>query len=323
MITEIQQKSFEASIRTKKQSARGNTLPPWLVQKLKYKRRIKENLQTLESELRKRNEIAIHLTLCTEPDEPINLAWSDEKTTSFFDSSASLRARIVHLSNEIKEDKESVKNQQWNEALIDLGNTDINRAPRIFWGKIKRLGGLGRKRGYITPLTYKGKSASSQQDIANLTADYSKDSFQPLDDITFDYRTILKIERELRSVQPKLIQQDTRILQEATDLPEDLGQHNSFLNSKDFGTFKTAHTPTPTVHQKEQQNLPEGTEYKTRKETLPPANNPNLKVDENWDEMTFHNSPEGRQWYTEVKKNLLQKGTKRSYTCHKKESTRA
>ena len=171
MITGIQQKAFEASIKTKSRSARGNTLPPWLVLKLQRKRRIKEDLQTLESEIRKRQEAAIHLTFCTKPDKPIIFAWSDEKVTEMTEQAKNIRASVTQLTNEIKQNKEHVKTQQWNQALTDLGNTDINRAPRIFWTKIKRLGGLGRSRGYITLLSYKNRVASSQQDIADLTAD--------------------------------------------------------------------------------------------------------------------------------------------------------
>ena len=61
---------------------------------------------------------------------------------------------------------------------------------------MKRLGGMGRSSGGIRKLEYKGLSANTEKGIANLMADFSQDTFKPLDDPGFDYEYFQHIEDE-------------------------------------------------------------------------------------------------------------------------------
>ena len=52
--------------------------------------------------------------------------------------------------------------------------------------------------------------------------------------------------------------------------------------------------PNPTKHQQKMYNIPNFQLYKNKKEPLPSASNPNIKVNANWNENIIHNTPQKR-----------------------------
>ena len=64
------------------------------------------------------------------------------------------------------------------------------------------------------------------------------------------------------------------------------------------------HRPNPTKHQQKMFGIPATKDYKSKKEVLPEAHSPNVKVDEDWDEMTTHSSPEGREDLSRMNKEF-------------------
>ena len=176
-----------------------------------------------------------------------------------------------------------------------------NKAPQAFWSTLKKLGGMGRGAAFTTPIEYQGKTANSPQEVADLTADYSKDTFQPLTDPKFNHRKIALIEQELRTALPLLDLPTSEDLTPPSDPDEDLGQYNPYLKEGLLGDDEgRILKPTPTRHQRIEQQLEHHDEYLGTKRVLPPANNPNYQVDEQWDEMRAHNSPTGRLLYEDM-----------------------
>ena len=255
----------------------------------------------MASETRKRIEIFTIDTFGSKDPKP-RLKWSDKLLQYYTINAKDIRNSIRDLAGQINRDKSELQDANWNNALNKLANTNINTASSQFWRQITRLGGLGRSSGFATPLTYKGKVATSPQQIANLTAEYSADSFQPLNDITFDYRSIMRTSTELRHMTELLNGPPPKARRYVCPEgePEDLGQYSGTHKDRDLVTEQRAFPPKITNHQRKHMTNIESTEYRREKIPLPPANSPNLKVDPAWDEMTFHNDTVGRKLFKDA-----------------------
>ena len=162
---------------------------------------------------------------------------------------------------------------------------------------MKRLSGLGRNSNGIRKMEYKETTANTEEGIANLMTDHAQDSFKPLEDEQFNYFYFQTIKEEWEAAQEALDQAKVEITLN-NDAKEDNFTWNiestNIKNKTHKETEQANFYPNLTKHQKKNWEMKCSNSYKRIKEPLPPAPRPNLKEDNDWNEMKTHNCRKGK-----------------------------
>jgi len=207
------------------------------------------------------------------------------------------RTEIHRLARKINRSIIKIKKESWEKELTKLGETDIRKAPREFYSTMKRLSGLGRNSNGIRKMEYKETTANTEEGIANLMTDHAQDSFKPLEDEQFNYFYFQTIKEEWEAAQEALDQAKGEITLN-NDAKEDNFTWNiestNIKNKTHKETEQANFHPNLTKHQKKNWEMKCSNSYKRIKEPLPPAPRPNMKVDNDWNEMKTHNCRKGK-----------------------------
>ena len=187
------------------------------------------------------------------------------------------RTRVNRLNKEIERDMANWRNRSWNSALTKLANTDPDRASKEFWSKIKKLSG-GRGSNAVSTIEYKGKVARSPEMVADLMGEYMEDSFQPLQEDSFNYEYFARIEQETE-LGFNILETNERVVGEFTNNNQD----SSYLNTAQLGEEGDLTVQAnPTEHQHREWGVPRSSNYKKIKVPLPQAPKGEIRITSDW-----------------------------------------
>ena len=138
-------------------------------------------------------------------------------------------------------------------------------------------------------------------------AQYVEDTFKPLDELDFDYSVFNRIKQEWDNAQTALENSTPPPLHTQPLLDHTYSNINSqpspiLENVLYSETTLTEDAPNTTEHQRAMLGLPNFKLYKNKKDPLPSAPSPNLRVDKNLSEHLIHNSPHTKNLLNKVYK---------------------
>ena len=80
--------------------------------------------------------------------------WSDKTFDYWTLNKDDFRAEVQKITYQTKHDMARLRNDNWTNTVEKLGNTCIKKAPREFYGTIKKLSGQGRNSSTSATLEY-------------------------------------------------------------------------------------------------------------------------------------------------------------------------
>jgi len=292
-MTRIMQTAMTASTKKKKRSNKGNTLPKWLLDKIREKNKRRRLLKNIEAE--KRNKITEEIDILTQGVTEVKRRWDNEMLGRMIYKEEEIRKKTIKITKEINKDVKKVKSRKWHIELEGLARLCPRKATQRFWKKFNLLSGsMGGS--VISSIEYNGKTGRSPKEIAEIMAEYAEESFQPLEDEKFNKREIKKIEKELEEVRNRDKTKEVILIR------EDKKPLSSYLKGKKMGEERgEQHKSNMTKHQKNMTGKKEEKiSYKREKTSLPTATVTKLPVNESWSEKSTHQTKEGKARWKRV-----------------------
>ena len=104
------------------------------------------------------------------------------------------RKDINKYDKDIKSEIEEHRTRSWNKGLEKLADLGMDNAPQKFWTKILTMAGLKTRNNMTGELKDKqGKVATTDEEAAEIHADYAESAFKPLEEAEFDQENIAAI----------------------------------------------------------------------------------------------------------------------------------
>ena len=272
----------DAFLPRKKFIYRKVTLPVNIRQKIKLKKSLLKSVRAANREHK------MHLIMhdYIEQNKPLppekTPKWSATKKNREMEENNHRRLEIQKLRKEIQEALKIRGQQRIERELLKLSEIEFDKASKAWWETMKRIK-RGRQPKTMAPIKHNGIWATEQKDIANLSAKYLEEVFQPLSSEHFNQAHIETTEQEYNKVLP-LLRGDTPPEVNASSYQPEHMEH-PYLKGPFNEEDRVFRPPNTTMHQQEELGTKFRTEFKKPKTPIPPAPKPNFGVASNWEQV--------------------------------------